>query len=151
MNLANLMPNPFLNLEYCARNGLRKLGPLEEAGDYCERATKACEERRHLRRRHARNPSRRLWLSQVTRLLPSWPRRYLRVAQPDSTIQLHRRLDLWENKAPKDSERYFALLKVDQINFADPSESKNKILFENLTPLFPDAFDAPRVMAAPKT
>ena len=47
-------------------------------------------------------------------------------------------------RPPKDSERYFALLKVDQINFADPSESKNKILFENLTPLFPDAPDAPR-------
>src|SRR6056300_193537 len=41
-------------------------------------------------------------------------------------------------RPPKDSERYFALLKVDKINFADPAESKNKILFENLTPLFPD-------------
>ena len=41
-------------------------------------------------------------------------------------------------RPPKDSERYFALLKVDQINFTYPSESKNKILFENLTPLFPD-------------
>ena len=41
-------------------------------------------------------------------------------------------------RPPKDSERYFALLKVDQINFTDPSEPKNKILFENLTPLFPD-------------
>ena len=41
-------------------------------------------------------------------------------------------------RPPKDSERYFALLKVDQINFTDPSESKNKILFENLTPLSPD-------------
>ncbi len=41
-------------------------------------------------------------------------------------------------RPPKDSERYFALLKVDQINFTDPGESKNKILFENLTPLFPD-------------
>lgn len=41
-------------------------------------------------------------------------------------------------RPPKDSERYFALLKVDQINYADPAESKNKILFENLTPLFPD-------------
>jgi transcription termination factor Rho len=41
-------------------------------------------------------------------------------------------------RPPKDSERYFALLKVDQINFTDPSESKKKILFENLTPLFPD-------------
>ena len=41
-------------------------------------------------------------------------------------------------RPPKDNERYFALLKVDQINFTDPGESKNKILFENLTPLFPD-------------
>ena len=41
-------------------------------------------------------------------------------------------------RPPKDSERYFALLKVDKINFNDPSDSKNKILFENLTPLFPD-------------
>lgn len=41
-------------------------------------------------------------------------------------------------RPPKDSERYFALLKVDQINLTDPGESKNKILFENLTPLFPD-------------
>jgi len=41
-------------------------------------------------------------------------------------------------RPPKDSERYFALLKVDEINFTDPTESKKKILFENLTPLFPD-------------
>ena len=44
-----------------------------------------------------------------------------------------------EIRSPKDGERYFALLKVNQINFTDPGESKNKILFENLTPLFPDA------------
>ncbi|MFQ3323566.1 MAG: transcription termination factor Rho [Pseudomonadales bacterium] len=41
-------------------------------------------------------------------------------------------------RPPKDSERYFALLKVDEINFSKPEESKNKILFENLTPLFPN-------------
>ncbi len=41
-------------------------------------------------------------------------------------------------RPPKDSERYFALLKVDKINYADPNESRNKILFENLTPLHPD-------------
>lgn len=41
-------------------------------------------------------------------------------------------------RPPKDGERYFALLKVDQINYTDPSESRNKILFESLTPLFPD-------------
>ena len=41
-------------------------------------------------------------------------------------------------RPPKDSERYFALLKVDQINFDTPDSAKNKILFENLTPCFPD-------------
>ncbi|MEH6515944.1 MAG: transcription termination factor Rho [Halioglobus sp.] len=41
-------------------------------------------------------------------------------------------------RPPKDSERYFALLKVDQVNFDKPENSKHKILFENLTPLFPD-------------
>ena len=39
-------------------------------------------------------------------------------------------------RPPKDSERYFALLKVDQINYDSPDNVKNKILFENLTPLF---------------
>jgi transcription termination factor Rho len=41
-------------------------------------------------------------------------------------------------RPPKDGERYFALLKVDSINFASLESSKNKILFENLTPLFPE-------------
>ena len=41
-------------------------------------------------------------------------------------------------RSPKDGERYFALLKVDQINFSEPNSKKHKILFENLTPLFPD-------------
>ncbi len=41
-------------------------------------------------------------------------------------------------RPPKDGERYFALLKVNEINFDKPESSKHKILFENLTPLFPD-------------
>ena len=41
-------------------------------------------------------------------------------------------------RPPKDGERYFALLKVNEINFDKPENSRNKILFENLTPLFPD-------------
>jgi len=41
-------------------------------------------------------------------------------------------------RPPKDSERYFALLKVEMINFQPPEEAKSKILFENLTPLHPD-------------
>jgi transcription termination factor Rho len=39
-------------------------------------------------------------------------------------------------RPPKDNERYFALLQVDQINFDSPESTKRKILFENLTPLF---------------
>ncbi len=41
-------------------------------------------------------------------------------------------------RPPKESERYFALLKVEKINGQKPEEAKNKILFENLTPLHPD-------------
>lgn len=39
-------------------------------------------------------------------------------------------------RPPKDSERYFALLKVGEINFEPPENTKHKVLFENLTPLF---------------
>ncbi|MEE9287711.1 MAG: transcription termination factor Rho [Gammaproteobacteria bacterium] len=42
-------------------------------------------------------------------------------------------------RPPKDGERYFALLKVNEINFEAPENAKNKILFENLTPLFADS------------
>jgi len=38
-------------------------------------------------------------------------------------------------RPPKDGERYFALLKVDEINFGPPEDARNKVLFENLTPL----------------
>lgn len=41
-------------------------------------------------------------------------------------------------RPPKDSERYFALLKVDQINYDTPESAKHKILFENLTAIFPN-------------
>ncbi|MDA1106974.1 MAG: transcription termination factor Rho [Proteobacteria bacterium] len=41
-------------------------------------------------------------------------------------------------RPPKEGERYFALLKVNEINFEAPENSKNKVLFENLTPLFPN-------------
>ena len=40
-------------------------------------------------------------------------------------------------RPPKEGERYFALLKVNEINFDQPEDARNKILFENLTPLFP--------------
>lgn len=41
-------------------------------------------------------------------------------------------------RPPKEGERYFALLQVSEINFEKPDVSRNKVLFENLTPLFPD-------------
>ena len=41
-------------------------------------------------------------------------------------------------RPPKDGERYFAMLKVDKINYDAPENARNKILFVNLTPLFPD-------------
>ena len=43
-----------------------------------------------------------------------------------------------EIRAPKDGERYFALLKVGQINFDDPDNVRHRINFDNLTPLYPD-------------
>jgi transcription termination factor Rho len=43
-----------------------------------------------------------------------------------------------EIRTPKDGERYFALVKVDKVNGDAPENTKNKILFENLTPLFPN-------------
>src|SRR5439155_21572 len=47
------------------------------------------------------------------------------------TIEVHIR-------SPKEGERYFALLKVNTLNFEDPEKSKHKVNFDNLTPLFPD-------------
>jgi transcription termination factor Rho len=40
--------------------------------------------------------------------------------------------------APKDAERYFSLTKVTRINFDDPEKARHKVLFDNLTPLYPD-------------
>lgn len=68
------------------------------------------------------------------------------VANPDDLYvspQLIRRFHLRTGdsitgkiRPPKDSERYFALTKVNSVNFDSPDQAKNKILFENLTPLF---------------
>ncbi len=41
-------------------------------------------------------------------------------------------------RQPKESERYFALLKVEAVNFEDPEVARDKILFDNLTPLYPE-------------
>ena len=41
-------------------------------------------------------------------------------------------------RPPKENERFFALLKVEAVNFENPEEAKSKILFDNLTPLYPN-------------
>ena len=41
-------------------------------------------------------------------------------------------------RPPKEGERYFALLKVEAVNYEDPEDTKDKILFDNLVPLYPD-------------
>ncbi len=43
-----------------------------------------------------------------------------------------------EMRPPKDKERYFALLKVQAVNYEDPEKAKDKVLFDNLIPLFPE-------------
>ena len=43
-----------------------------------------------------------------------------------------------EIRSPKDAERYFALLQVNNINFEAPEKGRNKIAFDNLTPLYPN-------------
>jgi len=40
-------------------------------------------------------------------------------------------------RPPKDNEKYFALLKVEAVNFGNPDESRNRVLFDNLTPIYP--------------
>src|SRR6266576_3401602 len=42
-----------------------------------------------------------------------------------------------QDRPPKDGERYFALIKVEAVNFEDPEVARNKIFFDNLTPLYP--------------
>ncbi len=55
-----------------------------------------------------------------------------------------------EVRVPKDGERYFALVKVDRVNGVTPEENKQKIMFENLTPLFPkEQFRLERDMIKP--
>ena len=44
-----------------------------------------------------------------------------------------------EIRSPKDGERYFALLKVNRLNFEEPEKARQKVHFDNLTPLYPDS------------
>ena len=51
-------------------------------------------------------------------------------------------------RSPKDGERYFALLKVNKINFQEPEKSRHKIHFDNLTPLYPEEWMTMEVPAS---
>lgn len=56
-------------------------------------------------------------------------------------------------RPPKSTERYFALLKVESVNFTDPAQAKERIAFDSLTPLFPDRkihLEIPRNKRSPK-
>ena len=71
--------------------------------------------------------------------LPAGPGRYLLSPEPDPHGSL-RTGDTVEGeiRAPKDGERYFALLKVTTINFDDPEKVRHRVNFDNLTPLYPE-------------
>ena len=102
---------------------------------------RAQERRTDLRRRRARSAARRLRLPALARhQLPRRHRRHLHLALADPPLQpAHRRHRSKARSArPKDGERYFALVKVDKVNGEPPESAKHKILFENLTPLFPN-------------
>jgi transcription termination factor Rho len=53
-------------------------------------------------------------------------------------------------RSPKEGERYFALLKVNTINFEDPDKARHKVHFDNLTPLYPDERFKMEIEEAPK-
>ena len=73
------------------------------------------------------------------------------VALADPALQpAHRRLDRRRDPHPKDGERYFALVKVDKVNSEAPEAAKNKILFENLTPLHPTSRSSSSATSRPR-
>ena len=98
------------------------------------------EERQHLLGRRARDAARRVRLPACARLqLPAGSR----TTSTCSPSQI-RKFDLHTGdtvsgviRPPKDGERYFALIKVEAINFEPPEKTKEKVFFENLTPLYP--------------
>ncbi len=72
--------------------------------------------------------------------LPPRARRHLHLARPRCAASRLRTGDTVEGqiRAPKDGERYFALLKVNTINFEPPDSVRHRINFDNLTPLYPE-------------
>ena len=67
------------------------------------------------------------------------PGRYLRLAVADQAVRpAHRRHHLRPGASAEGNERYFALLKIEAVNFENPEVAKHKMLFDNLTPLYPN-------------
>ena len=141
MNLSELKDKTISELNSVAKDlGVQGFERAPQAGaDLQDPQGAGRAGRADLRRGRARGPARRLRLPARARLqLP---------ARPDdiyvSPSQI-RRFDLrtgdtisGQVRPPKESERYFALLKVEAINFETPEQAKEKILFDNLTPLYP--------------
>src|SRR6202789_3306813 len=74
----------------------------------------------------------------------SAPRNITTCPAPTIYPSRHRKFDLptgdtvsGQVRPPKDGERYFALIKVEAVNFEDPEVARSKIFFDNLTPLYP--------------
>jgi transcription termination factor Rho len=95
---------------------------------------------RHHRRGRRRGASGRLRLPALAgRQLPAGSGRHLRLALADPPLlAADRRYRRGRDPQPKEGERYFALLKVNTINFEDPEKVRHKVHFDNLTPLYPD-------------
>jgi len=70
---------------------------------------------------------------------PAGPGRHLCVSFADPQVRLKTGDTISGNvRPPHEGEKYFALVKIEAINFESPEETKNKILFDNLTPLYPE-------------
>ena len=98
------------------------------------------QRRGHLRRRRARDPAGRLRLPALAPRAPTSPARTTSTSVPRQIRRFNLRTgDTISGliRPPKDGERYFALLKVGEINFDSPENARSKVLFENLTPLHP--------------
>jgi transcription termination factor Rho len=114
--------------------------PAQAGADVRDPEEEGQGRRADLRRRHARGAARRLRLPARARdLVPGETDDIYISPSQIRRFNLHTGDSIeGEVRTPKDGERYFALVKVDKVNGEPPRATKHKILFENLTPLFPD-------------
>ena len=123
--------------------GVQGFAGLAQAGtDLQDPAGAGRKERPDLLRRRARMPARRLRIPARARIqLPARARTTCtsRRRRSGASICAPATPSAARSGPPKEGERYFALIKVDAINFEPPEEARNKIFFDNLTPLYPQA------------